>query len=693
MPDMSEPAASPTSLDPVVVIRSRPYLAALVLAAVLGVPISIVAYGFLAFVAAVQQFVFVGLPNQIFGGQAPAWWPVPWLVLCGLLTALTIRYLPGTGGHSPAFGFKLGGGPASGRELVGIVLAALTTLSLGAVLGPEGPLVAIGGGLGALAVHLVKKDAPPMALTIMASAGSFAAISTLLGSPVLGAFLIMEAAGVGGMTLSLMALPGLLASGVGALVFVGLDGWTGLGSFSLALPVVPPAVPPTVASLAWAVVMGAVGALLGWLIRWCALALRPVVHLNRVLVTSVLGLLIGLTAMAYQLISGHSFTQVLFSGQSALPELVEHAAGYSLAVLVLLVVCKCVVYGLSLSAFRGGPVFPAMFIGAALGIAASGLPGMDPAAAISMGIGAMCAAMLRLPLTSMLLATLLLGVDGVAVTPQVVVAVAVAFLITTMLPVPDPRTPAAPGDEGSVQNRAASRAGRATGNPGPGRTAARERWTAWLFIIGSGLFALGAVPPYANAVGLRTCAVTFFVGSVFFTSAAFLQYREVVGALPAMGAARRHSFWVWAPRNLGWLAVAVQLAGTLWFNWSTANAVRDNLSAALTDHRVWRPDALGSAAFLIASAVALRDAGRVATPNRPKSRTWKIGVLNLVGSIAFGISAVAAFVIPSSGDLWNAQLSNLGTLAGALCFLTGAILLLNPESSGASVPSAGRAPP
>ena len=455
---MSQPAAPPASIDPVAVIRSRPYIAALVLAAVLGVPISIIAYGFLALVAAVQRFVFDGLPNQILGGPAPAWWPVPWLALCGLLTALTIRYLPGTGGHSPAFGFKTGGGPPSGRELVGIVLAALTTLSLGAVLGPEGPLIAIGGGLGALAVHLVKKDAPPMSLTIMASAGSFAAISTLLGSPVLGAFLIMEAAGIGGMTLSLVALPGLLASGVGALVFVGLDGWTGLGSFSLALPVVPPAVPPTLATLGWAVVMGAVGALLGWLIRWVALSLRPVVHLNRVLVTSALGLLIGLTAMAYQLISGHSFTQVLFSGQDALPELVEHAADYSLAVLVLLIACKTLVYGLSLSAFRGGPVFPSMFIGAALGIAASGLPGMNLAAGIGMGMGAMCAAMLRLPLTSTLLATLLLGVDGVAVTPQVVVAVAVAFVITNVLPVPGPTASVAPDDVGGVQHRPPSRA-------------------------------------------------------------------------------------------------------------------------------------------------------------------------------------------------------------------------------------------
>jgi H+/Cl- antiporter ClcA len=434
------PVGGPPAIDPLAVIRSRAYIAALVLAAILGIPISAVAYGFLALVTAIQKFLFTNLPNQILGSPAPAWWPVPWLVLCGLLTALTIRYLPGNAGHSPAFGFKTGGGPPTGRELPAVVLAALTTLGLGAVLGPEAPLIVIGGGLAALTVRLARKDAPPMALTVMAAAGSFAAISTLLGSPLLGAFLIMEAAGIGGMTLSLIALPGLLASGIGALVFVGLDNWTGLGTFSLALPTVPPAVPPTVASLAWAIVMGVAGALLGWLIRYLALRLRPIVHLNRVLVTSLLGLLIGLTAMVYQLISGRSFTQVLFSGQDALPELVEHATDYSLAVLVLLILCKALAYGLSLSAFRGGPVFPSMFIGAAIGIAASALPGMNLAAGIAMGIGAMCAAMLRLPLTSTLLAVVLLGTDGVVVTPQVVVAVAVAFVIINVLPDPSPRT-------------------------------------------------------------------------------------------------------------------------------------------------------------------------------------------------------------------------------------------------------------
>jgi H+/Cl- antiporter ClcA len=440
-PASGRPHPAAADIDPVAVIRSKAYIAALLLAALLGAPISAIAYGFLALVATTQSLLFTDLPRQLFAGSVPAWWPVPWLVLCGLSTGLVIRYLPGTGGHSPAFGFQTGGGSPSGAALPGVVLAAFATLSLGAVLGPEGPLIAIGGALAALTLHLAKKDAPPMALTIMASAGSFAAISTLLGSPVLGAFLIMEAAGIGGMTLSLVALPGLLASGIGALVFVGLDAWTGLGTFSLALPSVPPAVPPTLASLGWAVVMGGVGALLGWVIRWGALSLRPIVHRSRVLVTAVLGLLIGLTAMAYQLISGRSFTAILFSGQDALPGLVENAADYSLFVLVLLAVGKALVYGLSLSAFRGGPVFPSMFIGATLGIAASSLPGMDLASAIAMGIGAMCATMLRLPLTSTLLATLLLGVDGVAVTPQVVVAVAVAFVLTNVLPVPASSTP------------------------------------------------------------------------------------------------------------------------------------------------------------------------------------------------------------------------------------------------------------
>jgi hypothetical protein len=108
-PPPEHPAAGhggPPTPDPAAVIRSWPYLTALVLAAILGVPISVIAYGFLALVSQIQQYLFQDLPAMVVGDPAPAWWPVPWLVLCGLLTALTIRYLPGNAGHSPAFGFK-----------------------------------------------------------------------------------------------------------------------------------------------------------------------------------------------------------------------------------------------------------------------------------------------------------------------------------------------------------------------------------------------------------------------------------------------------------------------------------------------------------------------------------------------------------------------------------------------------------
>ena len=124
-------AGRPADIDPVAVIRSKRYLSALILAGILGIPISAVAYGFLALVAKIQSYVFEELPTQVTGGPAPAWWPLPWLVLCGLLTALTIRYLPGNAGHSPAFGFKAGGGFPTGPELIGVILAALSTLSLG----------------------------------------------------------------------------------------------------------------------------------------------------------------------------------------------------------------------------------------------------------------------------------------------------------------------------------------------------------------------------------------------------------------------------------------------------------------------------------------------------------------------------------------------------------------------------------
>ena len=435
--------------DPLALLRSRSYVVLLVLAAIIGAPISAAAYFFLALVTKLQGWIFSSLPKGLGFHAEPMWWPVLPLLLAGVLVPLAIRYLPGTGGHSPADGFKAGGSPTP-IELPGVLLAALATLSLGVVLGPEAPLIALGGGLGICAIRLVKRDAPDRTKAVVAAAGSFAAISTLFGSPLLGAFLLMEASGLSGATLELVLVPGLLAAGIGSLIFIGLDSATGLGTFSLAIPNLPHLGPPTVGEFGWALVIGLAAALVGTGIRWLGLVLRDRTQRWTMLASPLIGLAIAGLAIAYAAGTGKGSSEVLFSGQNALGPLIDHASGYTVGALLLLLVCKGLAYGGSLSSFRGGPTFPALFVGAAGGIALSHLPGLPLVAGAAMGIGAMSAVMLRLPLTSVLLATLLLSSDGLQVMPLAIVAVVVAYVASARLAPtpakePEPAQEPAPG--------------------------------------------------------------------------------------------------------------------------------------------------------------------------------------------------------------------------------------------------------
>ena len=437
--------AMTTPQDPLVLLRSKSYVQLLILAAVLGVPVSAAAYGFLALVSYLQREIFTHLPNGLGFHGAPPWWPIPVVAVAGLLVAPVIAFLPGKGGHSPADGFKAGEGAPTAAQLPGVLIAALATLSLGVVLGPEAPLIALGGGLAVLAVRLAKRDLPAQATAVVAAAGSFAAVSTLLGSPIAGAFLLMEASGLGGPMLGVVLLPGLLASGVGALIFVGLDSLTGLGTFSLSVPGLPHFARPDIAEFGWALVIGIAAAIVGTAIHRLGLLLRSQVERRILLLTPVMGLIIGGLAFAYTEGTGKGSADVLFSGQSQLGPLITHAAGYSVGALLLLLACKGLAYGASLSSFRGGPTFPALYIGAAGGIALSHLPGLPMVPGVAMGIGAMCAVMLRLPLTSVLLATLLLYSDGLAVMPLVIVAVVVAYVASARLaPAPTPAPAATP---------------------------------------------------------------------------------------------------------------------------------------------------------------------------------------------------------------------------------------------------------
>jgi YrhK-like protein len=204
-------------------------------------------------------------------------------------------------------------------------------------------------------------------------------------------------------------------------------------------------------------------------------------------------------------------------------------------------------------------------------------------------------------------------------------------------------------------------------------------------MVGALCFALGAVPGYLELVGADADNSTFFVGSIFFTSAAFLQYVQTVNPsrAPTPGTGRRFRIFTVEPGRIDWWSSVVQLVGTVFFNISTYHALQASLSAAQINQLVWRPDAYGSICFLVASGLAWAEVGHRWISWRPGDLPWVIAALNLVGSIAFGVSAVADKIV--GGEPRSLQLVNLGTFVGALAFFVGAALLLPERTREAAV--------
>jgi len=205
------------------------------------------------------------------------------------------------------------------------------------------------------------------------------------------------------------------------------------------------------------------------------------------------------------------------------------------------------------------------------------------------------------------------------------------------------------------------------------------RWMGWLFIVGSACFALGVPLSLALPSDPQVAGAVYFVGSVFFTSAASVQMWLSRRALPSMASMRplRRLWHLLGIADPGWSSAWIQWLGTLAFNVTTWRSLvtavgEDPTSATL----VWRPDAVGSVLFLVSSGIAMTPAVRHFRHAHVRDRSWAIAALNLVGSIFFGLSAVGAYTLPSSGDLVSLAWANAGTLLGALCFLAGAWLVL-----------------
>ena len=175
----------------------------------------------------------------------------------------------------------------------------------------------------------------------------------------------------------------------------------------------------------------------------------------------------------------------------------------------------------------------------------------------------------------------------------------------------------------------------------------------WLFAVGSVLFATATVPGFSTHAGVPVSNVLCFVGSWFFTSAAWVQ---LVRSRPE--------------GSIEWYSAATQFAGTLLFNVSTGASVWAH--EVLAERRlVWAPDATGSFAFLVSGVLAIAAVGAWA----PRSIDWRAAWVNMVGCVAFGLSAGGAFVRMTGTDI-DQMLAASGTFVGALCFLAAALMVL-----------------
>lgn len=207
--------------------------------------------------------------------------------------------------------------------------------------------------------------------------------------------------------------------------------------------------------------------------------------------------------------------------------------------------------------------------------------------------------------------------------------------------------------------------------------------TATLFMVGSSLFMLGSFPAYGQLVDGRIVGATFVVGSVFFTSAGYSQFLQVINTSDAVlvAGSRSFRFWSWQPRSVLWWATLVQLTGTLFFNVSTIFAMVESFSTEQTNRLVWAPDFYGSIAFLVASHLAWYFVCNGIWCVKRGDTDWWIAILNYTGSIFFMVSALAAFTLPTTGEVVNTTVVNSATLVGAGCFFVGAYLLLPPIGS------------
>ena len=408
--------------------------------AVIGIPAALAAIAFFTTVHYLERLLWTDLPANI-GLPSPPWFMVIGLPMIGALIVAAARtLLPGDGGRSPLDGMSEGSTPVA--FVPGIVVAALGTLAFGLVLGPEAPVMAVGSAVGVALTSRLRGD--PEESRPLSTAGVFSAISTLFGGPLVAGVMLTEGGLALGAALVPALLPGFVAAAVGYLIFIGVGPYTGAPAPGLTLPDLEAytgtSVPDLVVAIAVGVLTGALIVVVNRAAGWFSVAGHKRLGRKPGVVVIILvagGFAVGLLALLASSF-GVDPEDVLFSGQSSIPALVSEETFIGL---VVLVAAKALGYVISLaSGFRGGPIFPAIFLG--IGLAAFPVQWFDlsPTVAIAIGAAAGMVAHTRLVVTSMLFAGLLVGTAGFDAIPAAVFATVASYL--TVSAIDPPRPPA-----------------------------------------------------------------------------------------------------------------------------------------------------------------------------------------------------------------------------------------------------------
>jgi hypothetical protein len=269
------------------------------------------------------------------------------------------------------------------------------------------------------------------------------------------------------------------------------------------------------------------------------------------------------------------------------------------------------------------------------------------------------------------------------------------------------------GQQATWESRPARRLGAITVRTAPGKpatilrpppeTARRLRRINWVaagaFTVGGSLFALGAVVAQLGSGSPTTAASLYFAGGIFFSTGGYASLLGAINTPRSIGAAGvpvagRWRWWSYEPRRIDWLSTFLLFAGTLAFGISLATAFLKGLTTHQENRLIWSPEMIGCILFLLSGHFAMTEICHRFRPClRRRDLGWAIVAINQIGSILFMVSALAAFTRPVTGSAVNVDVSNWGTLTGALCFAIGGVMqAFDTPPKGPALSRGARAP-